>query len=249
MRIEKLLKQLKREFIKVNFIQACLDSLLFFLSGNLVLFFFSIEVFQRITNAQLIAILSLPVFVIDLYLRSQRYRLEIYEEKNPELREVLRTARDNIGTQNIGSQALFEEVMDRARSVTSESIIPNRTIIEKILAVGALSFLTVISGVADLQLQSNETQLFNGLTGKGDDINTTGGGNFTLSNSSKISLDKEANYSSEIDFNLRGGSSSEETEVRPYSSEENIAFESSTEGLGDNEELAREYSVAIRNLQ
>lgn len=249
MRIEKLLKQLKREFIKVNFIQACLDSLLFFLSGNLVLFFFSIEVFQRISNAQFIAVLSLPVFVIDLYMRSQKYRLEIYEEKNPELREVLRTARDNLGTQNIGSQALFEEVMDRARSVTSESIIPNRTIIEKILAVGALSFLTVISGVADLQLQEDDRQVFNGLTDNDNNTNTTGGGNFTLSNSSKISLDKEANYSSEIDFNLRGGSSSEDAEVRPYSSEENIAFESSTEGLGDNEELAREYSVAIRNLQ
>ena len=43
MRVEKLFKRLKREFLKVNFLQACLDSLLFFLSANLVLFLFSLR--------------------------------------------------------------------------------------------------------------------------------------------------------------------------------------------------------------
>lgn len=248
MRIEKLLKQLKKEFIKVNFIQACLDSLLFFLSGNLLLFFFSLRIFRTVSNVQLLAGLSLVVLIADLYLRSQKYRLEIYEEKNPELREVLRTARDNIGTQNIASQALFDEVMDRARSVTSESIIPNRNIIEKILAVGVLSFLTVISGVADIQLQGDETQVFDGILDNGNG-QVENEGNFTLTNSSRISLDEDANYSAEIEFNLVGDGNSKEPEIRPYSSEENIQFESSTEGLGEDADLAREYSIAIRNLQ
>ena len=247
MRIEKLLKQLKREFIKVNVIQACLDTILFFLIANLGLFLISVAVFQNISNMYLLAGVSVVFLVVDLYWRTQNYRLEIYEEKNPELREVLRTARDNLNQRNVASQALFDEVMDRARSVTSESIIPSKTIIQKILGVGLLCFLTVISGVADINLQDDTRNIFSGDRFGGG---SSGDGNFTLGNSSRIRPNSNLSYdAANISFNVQGESGSSEPEIRPYSSRENILYESSTEGLDDSAELAREYSVAIKELQ
>lgn len=248
MRIEKLLKQLKREFIKVNVIQACLDTILFFLIANLSLFLVSIAVFRSISNMYILGGVSIVFLIVDLYWRTQNYRLEIYEEKNPELREVLRTARDNLNQRNVVSQALFDEVMDRARSVTSESIIPSKTIIQKILGVGLLCFLTVISGVADINLQDDTRNIFSGDRFGGGG---SGEGNFTLSNSSRIDIeDSNLSYdSANISFNVQGESGSSEPEIRPYSSRENIVYESSTEGLDDSAELAREYSVAIKELQ
>lgn len=247
MRIEDLLKQLKREFVKVNIIQASLDTLLFFLLSNLGLFFVSIQIFGNISNIQVLTVFSFLIFALDLYWRTQNYRLEIYEEKNPELREVLRTARDNLDQRNVASQALFDEVMDRARSVTSESIIPSKVIIQKILAVGILSFLTVISGVTDLNLQDDTREIFSRL----GDTSSAGNGNFTLGNSSRIKIkDLNTSYNTaNISFNIKGEGNSSEPKIRPYSSKENIQYEASTEGLGEDAELARKYSTEIKKFE
>lgn len=247
MRIEKLLKQLKREFIKVNVIQACLDTILFFLVSNLTLFFISVEIFKSISNLYALMALSGVIGVADLYWRNQKYRLEIYEEQNPELKEVLRTARDNLDQRNVASQALFDDVMERARSVTSESIIPSKQIIQKILAVGGLCFLTVLSGVADINLQNDTRNLFTDIGNGGSEAE----GNFTLANSSKIEIqDVNSSYpAANFSFQIEGEGESSEPEIRPYSSRENILYESSTEGLDEDLDLAREYSVAIKEFE
>ena len=152
MRVEKLFKRLKREFLKVNFLQACLDSLLFFLTTNLVLFLFSVRFTSAGRNFQYLLPITAIIFIADFYYRSRNYNIEIYEEKNPELRERLRTARDNIGSNNIVSQALFDEILDLSRSVSSESIIPSKKIIQKMIAIGIISFLTVMSGIFNFQV-------------------------------------------------------------------------------------------------
>jgi len=155
MRVEKLLKRLKREFIKVNLLQASLDSLIFFLTANLFLFLLDITLTPSLSNETVLAFLTFFFLTADLVYRTKNYNLEIYEQKNPELEEILRTARDNLDEQNIVSQALFDELLDRARTVTSESIIPSKRIIQKILVVGTMSFLTVLSGITSFQIQED----------------------------------------------------------------------------------------------
>ena len=152
MRVERLLRRLKLEFVKVNVLQAALDSILLFLGLNLATFFIGLNVMRGVSNAVVLAVLSSLFFLADLGFRASRYHLELFEERNPELKEALRTARDNLDEDSIVAQSLFEDVLDRARGVKSESIVPSGLIIQKILAVGALSFMTVVSGAADLQL-------------------------------------------------------------------------------------------------
>lgn len=249
MRVEKLLKRLKREFVKVNFLQSVLDSLLFFLTLNLILFLFSIRITESFSNAQVLGFLSLIFLAGDMVYRTRKYRLEIYEEKNPQLEEVLRTARDNIGRQNIVSQALFDDLLDRARKVTSESIIPNKRIIQKILAVGILSFLTVMSGITSFQLQQTSGELLPGV----DQVQRVIEGEeegFQLKNSSKIYGESSEIDAADLDigFNVTGEGERGDQEFNPSGSEEKLRLDVSARSLGEDLQLAKRYSIAIKQL-
>jgi len=251
MRVEKLLKRLKREFIKVNLLQACLDTLLVFLSVNLVIFLFSINVTSYVTNFQFLILLSGATFLLDLGYRAKNYRLELYEEKNPELQEILRTARDNLNRNNIVSQAMFDELMDRSRSVTSESIIPSKRIIQKIVAVGILSFLTVTSGIADFQIiQESGGELvpdMQDIVGgeKGED-------DFELKNGSEIYGESQNIEVSDklVNFSIEGEGAASETDLGSSNAEPgDVVLDASASSLSEDTELAKRYSLAVKEFE
>lgn len=251
MRVEKLFKRLKREFLKVNFLQACLDSLLFFLSANLVLFLFALRFSNAGRNLEFLVPITLLIFAADFYYRSKKYNIEIYEEKNPELRERLRTARDNISSNNIVSQALFDEILDLSRSVSSESIIPSKQIIKKMIAIGIISFLTVMSGIFNFQLLDDGGQI---VPDTGNILDRLGGGEdeFQLQNDSDIYGEpKDIPISDNlINYSITGSGEAEDGEAannrqRP----ESVSLQEAYPGLDRDLELAKEYSLAIRELQ
>lgn len=268
MRVEKLLKQLKREFIKVNVLQALLDALIFFLIANLVTFVFKISVVAGATTTTfqignfatatlqmgILAGISIVVAGIDLYYRSQQYRLEIYEDENPELREILRTARDNIDRQNIVSQALFDELLDKARKVTSESIIPAKEIIYKTLAVGFLSFLTVMSGLADTQIGGQGVDVFTTPDQIRDLLNQQDSeeDEYQLQNASDIYGDASDIDSSniDIDFNVTGTGTAEQADFNPNNPppEQELLLDVSGGTETEDIEIAKRYSLAIREF-
>lgn len=245
MKIEKLLKRLRREFIKVNVLQASLDSLIFFLAGNLFLFLSSTRLLESVSNTEVLGFLTLVFLSGDLAYRYRNYRLEIYEEENPELQEVLRTARDNIDRENVVSQALFDEVVSRARSVTSDSIVPSKRIIQKILVVGGLSFLTVISGITGLQLGNGNGSI----SELGFLQDSTQKDNFTVRNASLILEDPEnIDYKSSINFSIEGNGNADRQGITTAGREEQFRYESSPETLGEDLGLAKRYSLEIKKI-
>ncbi len=146
MRIEKILKTLKYEFYKINFLQAALDSSIVFLILNIVNFFVGLNLHAHYADYVFIGGLCVFLLVVDFIYRSRDYSIEIYEEKNPELNELLVTAQDNVDKNNTVSKALFNEIKDISRNVSSESIIPNNQILAKTLLIGLLSVATVMTG-------------------------------------------------------------------------------------------------------
>lgn len=251
MRVEKLLKRLKREFIKVNLLQASLDTLLFFLTGHLILSVFSLQVTESFTNPQSLLGLSAIVFGADLVYRTKNYRLEIFEEKNPELQERLRTARDNLDSQNIVSQALFDEVLDRSRTVTSESIIPSKQIIQKMLAVGILSFLTVLSGIANFQVLEDGGEILPKVDQLQQQITGEKDKGFELKNASEIYGDKKDIDVSDnlVDFNITGSGKTSESELESSNIQpEDVTLDVSGPALSEDLELAKKYSLAIKDF-
>lgn len=244
MRVEKLLKRLRREFIKVNLIQASLDALVAVLSVNLVLFLLNITLVTHFLHYRILAISGFIFLLADWIYRSRKYRLEIYEEENPQLREILRTARDNLDNQNVVSQAMFDDLMERARSVTSESIIPSGEIIKKIFVIGALSFLTALSGLVDFQPVEESREVFSQLQPQ-QVLNPEPEG---LRNASEIygePRDIEAS-ATDLQINVTGDASADEDSSGVRADSEEFMFEASDPGMPEDVELARQYSLAIR---
>jgi hypothetical protein len=238
---------LRREFIKVNLIQAALDSIIAFLALNLVLFLLNIKIIAASVHYRALALITLVFFLVDWVHRSRKYRLEIYEEKNPQLQEILRTARDNIENQNIVSQAMFDDLMNRARSVTSESIIPSTDIIKKIVLVGLLSFLTALSGIVDFQVQKETQQIFSRLE-PGEILNQEPE---NLRNASEIygePQDIEASATN-LEVNITGDAQGSESESLRNPEPEDFVFEAANPGMPDDVELAKRYSLAIKDFE
>lgn len=251
MRVEKLFKRLKREFLKVNFLQACLDSLLFFLSANLVLFLFSLRFSGGVRNLEVLIGISVLVFALDFYHRSKTYNIEIYEQKNPELRERLRTARDNIETNNIVSQALFDEIIDISRSVSSESIIPSKKIVQKMLAIGIISFLTVLSGIFNFQILEHGNEIIPEDNNIIDRITPGENENYTLNNGSDIYGEEESiDVEGEINYSIEGsGEAESSTGGSSNRGPGDLALGETYSGIEENVQLAKEYSLAIKEFK
>lgn len=250
MKVEKLLKRFKIEFIKVNLIQASLDSILFFLVSNLVFFILSIQITAAVENYFIFTGITVLFFIGDLIYRIRTYHLEIYEEKNPELREVLRTARDNLGKSNTVSQALFDDLLERARSVTSESIIPSRKIIQKIILIGILCFLTVGSGLVDFQLRSTTSNILPDMSPPGSSGVDGEGNSSDMLNGSRI-LGESADIEVEtrdLNFDISGRGESQQSEFSFDGSGRNITFDSLDQRNEEDLQLAKEYSLAIKDF-
>jgi len=249
MRVETFLKRLKREFIKVNLLHACLDTLMFFLFSNLLIFLFSLRITSYLPNTQSLLVVSILFFLSDLAYRARTYQLELYEKKNPELNEILRTARDNRDKKNIVSQAMFDELMDRSRSVTSESIIPSKRIIQKVVVVGILSFLTVISGLADFQIiRDSGGELIPDIGNIGQQQDQE---DFELKNASEIyGEEQEIDVSDQlVDFSIEGEGESEESNLGSLNSRpEEVVLDVTGSSISEDMDLAKQYSLAIKEF-
>jgi hypothetical protein len=246
MRVEKLLSRLRREFIKVNFLQAVLDTIIVFLSVNMVLYLFNVTLVSASNHYRVLIGGTFVFFLSDWIYRSRKYRLEIYEEKNPELQEILRTARDNLNNQNIVSQAMFDDLMDRARSVTSESIIPEKKIIQKIAAVGVLSFLTVVSGLISFQPVKESQEVLTNL----DPEDVLDNDVDVLKNASDIYGEKKdiEAVSTDLQINITGESYGQDSFDGEFDPKE-FVFEAASPERPEDAELAKRYSLAIKDME
>jgi hypothetical protein len=248
MKIEKLLKRLKIEFFKVNLVQASLDTIIFFLTSNLGLFLIDQKLVGSLKNYTALALISILFLAGDLLYRIRTYHLEIYEEENPELKEVLRTARDNLDRSNTASQALFDDVIDRARSVTSESIIPSKSIIQKVVVIGVMSFLVVLSGLTNFQLERESSAFLENtpwIGGDGEDEEEV------LRNGSEI-LGEPADIevaNRDLKFDISGTGKSRQSEFSLDAASEEFSITASRVDRPENLELAKRYSLAIKEFE
>lgn len=252
MRIEVLLDRLRKEFFKVNLIQSVIDGIILFLVINLGLFLFSIRLITGVPNAFPVLAVTFVFFVIDWYYRSRNYTLEIYEEKNPDLREKLRTARDSRDENSVVARALFDDVMDKTRKMTSETIIPTQRILQKIALIGVLSFLTVVSGMTGIQIEATSVELMSEeefreampeLDEEDEEFEYT---------SSEDHLDEREpiNLSElQVDYEISGEGSRTEDEMSDPSSEDiNVGYQEFSDEFHEDRGLALSYMREIRGL-
>jgi len=250
MRVEKLFKQLKREYLKVKILQGFLDSILFFQLTYLTVKLFSISFPVSYPSYTVITGVSAVVFAGDSFYRSRGYSIEIYEEANPELGEILRTAHDNLSENSLPAERLFDEVKDTARKISSESIIQNRAILGKVIAISFLSFATVVAGVTTIHNMDIEDPVDN-LT---EEESNVSGGSGAISrvefgkSSEVLGKPDDFDYESrEISFDYSS------KEAQGFSalgeSYEGDVFLKAGSEKGINYRIARDYSLAIKDIE
>lgn len=248
MKLDRILRRLKLEFLKVNLIQASLDSIILFLSINLTFFLLNIKAAAGASNLVVSATVATAAFLIDLVARARTYNVEIYEEENPELDEILRTARDNQDRNSIASQALFNDLEERAGQVSADSIIPDGEIIRKVGLVGALSLVTVFSGFMNLRVPEQTAQIIPEIGG--EEKKTVQDRDYQLKNASSITgeptrIQAEAR---ELNFDIQGSGESTERSFTFSGETGELSLESSGDRIQENRRLAEEYSLAIKDM-
>jgi hypothetical protein len=113
-----------------------LSAVILFMIADLVAMVFSMPLWYVVAIACI-------YFVITLIVEIRKISVHHVEAKNPELREILRTAKDNMGEDTIMAHALFYEVLEKMRRVSSGTFLDFRKLMLKIGAIFVLAIVLV----------------------------------------------------------------------------------------------------------
>ncbi len=147
MAIRDLFGEIRYEVAKISLLNSVIDSTLFFLVMNLLFSLFSIKIIYAL-------VLTLPFFLYRYYAYSKKIDLNKVEQRNPRLKEMLRTARDNEDRENLMVRGLFSDVKEKVRDVSSGSFFDMRFVLYKIGVIFVISFLLV--GLAFFNVNVNK---------------------------------------------------------------------------------------------
>jgi uncharacterized membrane protein (DUF106 family) len=148
--IKALFNEVKLEMLKVAFIYSFLDSIMVFFVAYFIVSFFNIKFLYALLIP---AIITAIFFAINLVTRINKLRLKTMEDANPQVREMLRTAHDNMGEENLMMVALFEELKGKMKTVSSGNLLESKRIFVRIISAVVLVFLIIFVSALNVNLK------------------------------------------------------------------------------------------------
>ncbi len=143
--VKRLFKELYIEVFKISILHASADSIIFFMVA--------LNVTTLVDVTYIFALVLAFVFLIgDVAFRMKKTTLREIEGKNPQIKDILRTARDNEDGSNFMILAMFEELIQKMKSVSAGSILNQKNLMVKILVVCALSFSVVMVSANNIHI-------------------------------------------------------------------------------------------------
>jgi len=152
-KVKVLFNEVKLEMIKVAFINTFLDSVMIFLIAYFVTSFFNIKLLYTILIPGFI---TLVFFIISFSLTLKKMRLKQMEDANPQVKEMLRTAHDNMNQDNIMVVALFEELKKKMKTVSTGNLLESKRIIIRMISAVVIVFLIVFVSAFSINLKKIE---------------------------------------------------------------------------------------------
>lgn len=134
--IKNMFQEVKLELHKVLLLNIFLESAIVFLGAHLILSIFSMKLWYS-------AVLGVVYFGVRFWHESNKFNLKNIEERNPDLKEMLRTAADNQNDDTLMAHALFHEVLEKMRRVSSGTFINMDIIIKRVTVLFVLSIILV----------------------------------------------------------------------------------------------------------
>ena len=135
--IRSLFREIKVEIWKVAFLYSFLNAATAFLILQLILSFFRIGYLYSLAVAGL-------TFVASMIHYTDKLGFKQMEEGNPQIKEMLRTANDNIDQgHNILVQGLFLDLAEKMKTVSSGPLMQTSHLFLRIVIISCLTFLIV----------------------------------------------------------------------------------------------------------
>lgn len=135
--VKSLFAELYYEVFKISFLHAFTDSVIFFM--------LSLNITTLLDVKFYFAIVAAALFMMgDVLFRMKHTTLKQIEDKNPQIRDILRTAKDNLEGNDFMILAMFEDLIQKMKSVSSGSILNQQKLFIKMVIVCALSFLVIM---------------------------------------------------------------------------------------------------------
>ncbi len=258
--INALLNELRFETLKVAVLSAFLDATVLFLGLLLVLSIFSMGIVIPL-------IAAIAFFALDVWRQMRKVSFRYIEDRNPNVREMLRTAADNRDADSLMAHALFAELVGKMREVSGGTLLDFRKMLLRLGAIFVLSLVLVSLAFFNVNIQKFE----NPLAGVGDKLSSYWNGlignpnatdsNVTLADSSLYGDPSMAQLGSQaldiklqqnlnqIDFNTVSAADQQSGSLDSYpvnvSAQASAAY---TGGLSDvnDRKTASEYSQQIK---
>jgi hypothetical protein len=134
--IRSMFNEVQYELVKIILLNVFLSTVIVFLIIDLVSLVFTMPLWYVI-------IASALYFLIMMVVEVRKISVHQVEQKNPELREILRTAKDNMAEDTLMAHALFHEVLEKMRKVSSGTFLDFRKLMMKLGAVFVLAIILV----------------------------------------------------------------------------------------------------------
>ncbi|MBI4176089.1 MAG: hypothetical protein HY518_02715 [Candidatus Aenigmarchaeota archaeon] len=138
MDVRNMFMQIHREKYKLALLNSVVNMIFTFLVLHIFLSIFSVKPYV----AAIISIITMPINMRH-YMR--KYSIDAIEGKNPEIREMLKTAKDNIRENNIVAQMFFRDVVDKVRHVYVGSLVSMKKLNVKMVAIVILTMAIVFA--------------------------------------------------------------------------------------------------------
>ncbi|MFH0870106.1 MAG: hypothetical protein V1866_03555 [archaeon] len=249
------------EMLKVAFIYTFLDAIMLFFVTFFIITFFNIKFLYTVLIPGSITFIF---FVARFIFKVNKMRLKDMEEANPQLKEMLRTAHDNMHEENLLTEALFMELKGKLRTASSGNLMESKKIITRIVSAVVIVFLIVfVSSLnfdfkkIDIPFEKLNFMRANGETHKEGEITTLvfnqtdviyGDADIAKLGNDKIDL-KVNPTTSEIDFNDVKDAEDQELREGGLPQEVSVTADAfSNQKVLDEAEQAANYSQRIRNI-
>ncbi|MBW2963889.1 hypothetical protein KY363_00375 [Candidatus Woesearchaeota archaeon] len=143
--VKSLFAELYYEVFKISFLHAFTDSVIFFM--------LALNITTLVDVKFYFAVVAAALFLIgDVLFRMKHTTLKQIEDKNPQIRDILRTAKDNLEGNDFMVLAMFEDLIQKMRSVSAGSILNQQKLFFKMVVVCALSFSVIMVSANNIHI-------------------------------------------------------------------------------------------------
>jgi hypothetical protein len=161
--------EVQYELIKIILLNVFLSTVILFLAADLVALIFGMPLWYVIATAAI-------YFIVMMFIEVRKISVHSVEEKNPELREMLRTAKDNMNEESLMAHALFYEVLEKMKRVSSGTFLDFKKLMIKLSSIFVLAIVLVGLAFLNINIQRFENPLEKPLAYVGRIFGTGGAG-------------------------------------------------------------------------